>query len=74
MDHSPPLHSNRVLVDCNHVPVLENFNIFRPDGAQVIGHYERRGKDSPESHLGLSLVNAQGEVPNDELQQTCSGP
>ncbi len=68
MDHSPPLHSKGVLVDCNHVPVLENLNKLRSDGPQVIGHDERGGKHCPKGHLGLGLVNAQREVANDELK------
>ena len=59
MHHTATLVTQRILVDPDHVPILQNGLKLWPDGSQIVGHDQRRGKHCPESHLSLRLADAE---------------
>ncbi len=64
----PALMTDGVLIDLDHVEVLEDLHRCVIDISQVVGHDERRGKHGPDRHLNPSLLPTQGKVPDDQLR------
>ena len=62
------LVSERVLVDLDDVPVLQDLDELGADLPEVVGHDEGRREHGPHRHLRLGLLDAQGEVADDELE------
>ena len=64
----PALDAERVLVDGDGAPILQQRRRLCADGAQIDRHEERRGEHAPDGHLGALLVPTQPVVTYQQLQ------
>lgn len=62
------LYSEWILVDGDHVTVLEQSSRRPSDVSKVIGHEQRQGHDSPHPQLHFLLTLTQSEVTNCQLK------
>lgn len=68
LDQASALDAQVVLIDADHDFILQDGASAAADGAQIVGHEERRGHDRPQRHLRAWLVHAEAEVSNDQLR------
>lgn len=68
LDQASALDAQVVLIDADRDFILQDSASAAADGAQIVGHEERRGHDRPQRHLRARLVHAEAEVSNDQLR------